>query len=102
MKIIAKSGNRSYIVEATSQEIDFLAGKSICGGKFGEEKDPNYILGTQFNIIQAFDQIHRNDKRKEEIERVRQALTFALNGLDMVGPLIEEPKPEEKETEIQA
>lgn len=95
MKVIAKSGTTSYILEATSQEIDFLAGRDVCKARFGEEKDPAYILGTQFNIIPAFDQIHRNERRKEEVERIRQALTFALNGLDMVGPLIEEPKPEE-------
>ena len=95
MKIIAKSGTRSYILEASSQEVDFLAGREICQGIYGEEKDTYYVLGVKFNIIPAFDQIHRNYMRKGQVESLRATLKAILVGLDMIEPLIEEPKPED-------
>ena len=102
MKIIAKSGTRSYILEATSREIDFLAGREICQGKYGEERELPYLLGSTFNIVKAFEQIHRNNQRKSEVESLRATLKAILVGLDMIEPLIEEPKTEEKPAEVTA
>jgi hypothetical protein len=96
MKIIAKSGTRSYILEATSQEINFLAGRGLCQGKFGDERELPYLLGTTFNIVKAFEQIHRNNQRKSEVESLRATLKAILVGLDMIEPLIEEPNPPEE------
>jgi hypothetical protein len=97
MKIIAKSGPRNYILEASSEEIDKLAGTLICKDKYGQEGELIYVVGAKFNILKAFDQIHRNDQRKREIETLRATLNAMLVGLDMIGPLIEETKVEETE-----
>jgi hypothetical protein len=94
MKIIAKSGPRAYILEATSDEIDKLAGRLTCKDNYGQENDPLYILGTKFNIINAFTQIYRNGQRKREIEIVRKTLEGVINSLDIIEPFIEEPKVE--------
>jgi hypothetical protein len=99
MKIIAKSSTRSYLLEATSEEVDKLAGRNVCRGNYGDEKDILYVLGTEFNIIEAFAQIHRNDNRRAQVENVRQTLNAMLVGLDMIEPLIEEPKIEETKAE---
>jgi hypothetical protein len=99
MKIIAKSSTRTYLLEATSEEVDKLAGRNVCRGKYGDEKELCYVIGTEFNIIEAFDQIHRNDNRRAQVENVRQTLNAILVGLDMIKPLIEEPKTEETTTE---
>jgi hypothetical protein len=94
MKILAKSGPRTYLLEAASEEIDFLAGKQICKDSCGQENQPQHVLGTKFNIVDAFVQIHRNNNRKKEVEAVRRTLEGIINGLDLIGPFIEEPKPE--------
>jgi hypothetical protein len=100
MKIIAKSGTRTYLLEATSQEIDFLAGYNLCRNSYGQENEPpSYVIGQKFNIVKAFEQIHRNNKRKSEVESLRATLKAILVGLDMIEPLIEEPKVEETTTE---
>ena len=100
MKIIAKSGTRSYILEATSREIDFLAGRELCQGRYGDERELPYLLGSTFNIVKAFEQIHRNDQRKQEIEMVRKTLEGVINSLDIIEPFIEEPKVDEKKEEV--
>lgn len=95
MKIIAKSGTRKYLLEATSDEVDALAGRAICRGQYNEERHIEYVIGTNFNITEAFVQIHRNDRRRAQVTNVRETLTAMLTGLDMIEPLIEEPKTEE-------
>ena|ERR1700677_1078785 len=94
MKIIATVDDRTFLAQLSVQEVDFLAGKKIGSDKgyYGNER--TICAGTEFNIVEAFDQIHRNDRRKDDVERLRQGLVFLLNGLDMLKPLIEEPKPE--------
>jgi hypothetical protein len=104
MKIIAKSGINRFFAELTTTEIDLLAGEKIgegIGGYYRNE-DRDIPAGTKFNIVQAFEQIHRNDQRKREVDSLRATLNAMLVGLDMIGPLIEEPKPEEKPAEVQA
>jgi len=96
MKIIGTIGDGNFLVEATFREIDYLAGRTV-GSKQGYyESDRKITSGTTFNIVKAFEQIHRNDRRKSEVESLRATLKAILVGLDMIEPLIEEPKPPEE------
>ena len=62
MKIIGTINSQEAILEEISaQEIDFLAGKRI-GTIEGRYDHIRAIpTGTTFNIVKAFDQIHRNN-----------------------------------------
>ena len=102
MKIIATIDNRKFIAELSFTEIDYLAGKKIGEDKGYYRNERTITAGTTFNIIEAFEQIHRNDRRKDDVEMLRNSLTFLLNGLDMVKPLIEEPKVKEPTAELTA
>ena len=95
MKIIATVNSRNFIAELSISEIDYLAGKKIGDDKgyYGNER--SVTTGTTFNIVKAFEQIHRNNQRKREVESLRATLNAMLVGLDMIEPLIEEPKTEE-------
>jgi hypothetical protein len=99
MKIIAKAGANTFLAQLTTQEIDLLAGKQVgegIGGYYRNE-DRKIPFGTTFNVVPAFQQIHRNDRRKSEVESLRATLKAILVGLDMIEPLIEEPKTEDTE-----
>lgn len=101
MKIIANIDNRRFIAEVSTQEIDFLAGKKV-----GEDNDYSglnraIVPGTTFNIVKAFNQIHRNNQRKSEIETVRRTLEGVINSLDIIDRFIEEP-PVEPPAEVQS
>ena len=104
MKIIAKSGPNRFLAQLTTTEIDLLAGKKIGEGSGGyyRNEDREIPSGTTFNITEAFQQIHRNDIRKDEIERVRQTLSGVLSGLEMIKPLLEEPQREYEPIEQKA
>ena len=95
MKIIAKIREGQYLLEATGTEIDLLAGRKVVRGDYGDDRSIEYVVGTQFNIVAAFSQIHRNATRKEDVIRLRQLLNALMVGLDMTEPFIEEPKPPE-------
>jgi hypothetical protein len=84
MKIIARTGPFGFLAEISAEEIDLLAGHQIGG-------DCRLELGTVFNITEAFQQIHRNQARKREIETIRATLMGIVNTLDLIGPFIEEP-----------
>ena len=100
MKVIAKTGDGSFLLEATTQEIDYLAGKTI-----GHRNDSFYTCkreiptGTTFNIVKAFEQIHCNERRRGQLHTLRQTLQLMLSGLEMIDPLIDEPKPQEETVE---
>jgi hypothetical protein len=99
LKIIGRSYAFTFLAEISAQEIDYLAGKTVGknqGGYYNND-EREIPIGTTFNIVKAFEQIHRNDQRKREVESLRATLNAMLVGLDMIGPLIEEPKPEETE-----
>lgn len=101
MKIVATVGDGKFLAEISYQEIDYLAGKKIGDATGYYSYDRKITSGTTFNIVQAFEQIHRNDRRKNEVESLRATLKAILVGLDMIEPLIEEPKPpEEKKEEV--
>ncbi len=74
MKIIAKSSERVYLLEASSDVIDSLAGRLICrrSDYNHEQRERRSVVGTEFAIVPAFQQIHRNSERKEQIERLRE------------------------------
>ena len=101
MKIIAKSGPFRFIAEITAKEIDFLAGKQVgvgVGGYYNNE-DRSIPTGTTFNIVKAFEQIHCNEQRRGQLHTLRQTLQLMLSGLEMIDPLIDEPKPQEETVE---
>lgn len=100
MKIIGTVGYGKFLAEIDFQEIDYLAGRTVgdASGYYAYER--RISSGTTFNITSAFDQIHRNDQRRKEIETVKATLKAVLAGLEMVDPLIEEPKEEETRTEV--
>jgi hypothetical protein len=100
MKIIATVDHRMFIAELSITEIDYLAGKKIGANEGYYNNEREITAGTTFNIVPAFEQIHRNDHRKREIESLRATLNAMLVGLDMIGPLIEEPKVEENTAEV--
>jgi hypothetical protein len=102
MKIIAKSSSKTYLIEATSDEVDKLAGRQVCCGQYGDQRQLEYVLGTKFNITEAFAQIHRNERRRAEVKYLRDTLSAMLVGLDMVEPLIEEPSTETPEPVLAA
>ena len=99
MKIIGTIGDGNFLVEATFREIDYLAGRTVGSQQGYYSSNRNIQTGTTFNIVKAFEQIHRNNQRKSEVESLRATLKAILVGLDMIEPLIEEPKVEETAVE---
>ena len=91
MKIIAKQRGNTFLIEATDEEINRMAGKELVQRDYQNQAQP-WAIGSEFNVIKAFDQIHRNNQRKKEIETVRKTLEGVINSLDIIEPFIEEPK----------
>jgi hypothetical protein len=92
MEIVGTWG-RDVLVKATAEECDQLAGKTISfSGNYSWDR--SIVLGTKFDITAAFSQIHRNEKRKEEIDMIRKSLEGAINNLDLVQNFLTEPQPE--------
>ena len=99
MKIVATVDQNVFLAEIRTDEIDLLAGKKV-GNTCTEGYYNHYRAippGTTFNIVKAFDQIHRNNERKNQVNTLKQTLNMMLVGLEMVDPIIEELKVEEKE-----
>jgi hypothetical protein len=96
MKIVGSINGSNFLAELTYQEIKYLAGKEIGyeanHQSYGQRTIPS---GVTFEITKAFEQIHRNDQRKKEIDTVRKTLEGVINSLDIIDPFIEEPKVEE-------
>jgi hypothetical protein len=83
------------LVEATVQEIAALADCKVTHSESSGYYTTEAVkVGTIFNVKEAFAQIHRNDKRKNEVATVKQQLQAIITQLDMVEPYLEEPKPE--------
>jgi hypothetical protein len=97
MKIVASISSTVFLAEITVKEIEFLAGKQV-GYTGNYWYDRNIPVGTTFDIVKAFEQIHRSDNRRKEIESVRKTLEGVLNSLDIIDRFIDEPKVEEAET----
>ena len=99
MKIVGTIDTDKFLAEVTVEELDRLAGKKL--GTEGNYSWQRIIsTGTTFDIVKAFDQIHRNNQRKQEIEVVRKTLEGVINSLDIIEPFIEEPKVEVVPVEV--
>lgn len=94
MKVIANAGGSKVILEATVTECDRLAGRPL-----GHRVDNSYTYqqeirpGTVFDIVAAFDRLHRDSKRLSEVEHARQILSGVIAGLDIATPFLSEPEP---------
>lgn len=106
MKVIARSAVDKYLVEATIYELGSLANRKIVDrehdpdGSYQSSSRDCIRVGTEFNINDAWQQIHRNDQRKKEVATVRQQLTAIITQLDMVEPFLVEPElPKQEGTE---
>lgn len=101
MKVIARVDAGKYLVEATLQELASLADRKIHTdehdpeGSYQSSRRDCIKIGTEFKISNAWAQIHRNDKRKAEVQTVRKQLEAVITQLDMIEPFLDEPKPEE-------
>lgn len=97
MKIIA-IGNKNVILEATTNEVNMLAGKNLYQwNSYNERWDYCPAPGTVFNIVEGITQLHRNEKRIEEVYRLKQQLQSIILQLELVEPFMKEPELE-KET----
>ena len=95
MRIFGKTAKREYILTATENEVEQLAGKTMSDPYGG-----GIPIGTTFNVTSAIQQVYRNDRRKEQVETIRKSLEAAITCLDMAVPFLEEPKvPEEEKAE---
>ena len=69
MKIIAKTGEYTFLLEASADEIDRLAGKQIGkAGAYSWQRDIPF--GTEFNIIKAFAAVNKTPIAAGEISRI--------------------------------
>jgi len=94
MKIIA-IGNKNVILEATVREVNMLAGKVLYDWSNYHNRWLKYTApGTIFNVIDGISQLHRNAKRVEEIQHLKQQLQSIILQLDLVEPFMKEPDPD--------
>lgn len=98
MKIVASISSTVFLAEIGVSEIELLAGKRV-GREGNYSYERNIPVGTTFDIVKAFKQIHRSDNRRKEIESVRKTLEGVLNSLDIIDRFIDEPKDVETQTE---
>lgn len=101
MRIIA-IGNKNVILEATTNEVNMLAGKTLYQwDNYREAWDRCPAPGTVFNVVEGITQLHRNEKRIEEVYRLKQQLQSIILQLELIEPFMKEPEIE-KPTEVQA
>ena len=100
MKVIAKTAFRTFLVEASVEELDALAGVKVGSDDYhGYQNHREIVLGTTFNICEAWRRLHRDAQRKNDVEIVRQQLQALILGLNIIGPLIEEPETKTEEVQ---
>jgi hypothetical protein len=93
MKIIA-IGNHNVILEATPQEVNMLAGKVLYDwSSYHERWNKSPAPGTVFNVVEGITQLHHNEKRIEEVQRLKQQLQSIILQLELVEPFMKEPEP---------
>lgn len=94
MKIIA-TGNDNVILQATTQEVNMLAGTELYRwSNYNRIYDKQPNIGTVFNVVEGISQLHRNTKRIEEVHRLKQQLQSMILQLELVEPFMKEPEPE--------
>ena len=101
MKIIAL-GNRNVILEASVQEVNMLAGKTLYEwNSYRESWDKAPAPGTVFNVVEGITQLHHNAQRAEEIVRLKRQLQSIILQLELIEPFMKEP-PAPQEEEVPA
>lgn len=96
MKVIGLTSG-GCIIEASIQEVSSMSGVKFRNGSYDYSSNPIMEVGREFNVMEGFRQIHRNEQRQREIATVRQQLTAIITQLDMVEPFMKEPKLQEQE-----
>lgn len=92
MKIIAVTKS-TIILEASPEEVDRLAGKTFA-------RDDHYYrpnqdaIGTEFAVMEAYDQIHRNKCRIDQVNNVLESIELIKAHLKMQIPFLKEPESE--------
>jgi hypothetical protein len=89
MKVIAQTGKKTFLVACNAEELDALAGRTI-GDSYGYTERHN-CLGISFDICAAWTRLNRDTRRRDEVNAVRRQLQNIIEGLDVIGPFIEEP-----------
>lgn len=93
MKIVAM-GNGTVILEATTNEVNALAGKNLYQwNSYNERWDFAPKAGTTFSVVEGVSQLHRNAKRVEEVQRLKAHLKSIIDQLDLIEPFMKEPDP---------
>ena len=99
MKIIAL-GNSNVILEASVQEVNMLAGKTLYEwNSYRESWDKAPAPGTVFNVVEGITQLHHNAQRAEEIVRLKRQLQSIILQLELIEPFMKEPEPAPKQEE---
>jgi hypothetical protein len=92
MKVIAKCSSRTFLVEATAEELDALAGRKIGDDtNRWDNNSRNNAVGQTFNICEAWRRLNRDTRRKKEVALIKPNLQHMINGLDMLEPFVDEP-----------
>ena len=86
MKIIAH-GRDNVIIEASTQEVNLLAGKVLYQwSSYHERWEQQPYIGTTFNVVEGISQLHRNANRLAEVARLKQQLQCIITQLELVEP----------------
>jgi len=99
MKIIAH-GRDNVIIEASTQEVNMLAGKVLYQwSSYHERWEQQPYIGTIFNVVEGISQLHRNANRLAEVKRLKQQLQCIILQLELIEPFMKEPEPAPKQEE---
>ncbi len=92
MKVIG-NGRYAIILEATPDEINRLAGKTLYQwNSYHERWELEARVGTEFNVREGIEQLHRNAERIAEVARLKQQLQSIILQLELVEPFMKEPE----------
>ena len=102
MKIIAH-GRDNVIIEASTQEVNMLAGKVLYQwSSYHERWEQQPYIGTIFNVVEGISQLHRNANRLAEVKRLKQQLQCIILQLELIEPFMKEPEPAPQQEEVPA
>jgi len=89
MKVIASTSGSHYLVEASADELNRIAGKQLTEG--GYYNNDAIRIGTTFDIRKGWERINAYAARPREIQTVRKTLEGVLQQLEFVEPLMQVP-----------
>lgn len=102
MKIIA-IGNKTVILEAHVSEVNALAGKVLYDwSSYKDCWNRAPAPGTVFNVLEGIAQLHRNENRVGEIQKIKQQLQSLILQLELIEPFMKEPEPAPKQENEQS